>query len=402
MTLFRNAWGWMFLLLAAWIFPSPVRCEEAVLAAFLEKAAWQLHDVRQAEDGAFEIVGSDPQWISPAIQKPLTAVRGFFGELSFENCPSAVSVQLFWGTDESGYTEASSYRFTADPDKAGRLAFFLPFDPEWLAHAVTKSALLHHLRLDVDAPVGKRLRIRQIGIVQTFQPDLARWIPPDLVYPVLEREVPSDVSEIGPWREHDLMPDGDGFWRVAGEDPFWLSPNIDIFPRRVKGVFVEMDVQPSVSLKRIALQVFWRTYELDFNEIRSFRLIVRPRDGAVRFFLPLLVLPPDDLLKHLRIDLDGCASCKVRLRSVQFVTGDLREYRAWLPRQLIYGLGKNVYGRNILEDIAANLRRDKIFLLLYGCCIAGCVWLLYPLRGRKHPSVGSQDATECKHTASGC
>ncbi len=403
MNLFRNAWGWMFLFLVAWLSPpSPVRCEEAVLAAFSETTSWQLHDVRQAEDGAFEIVGSDPQWISPAIQEPLTAVRGFFGEVFFEKCPSDISVQLFWETDESGYTEASSYRFRADPDATGRLIFFLPFDPDvWLTRAVTKAASLRNVRLDIDASVGCRLRIRQIGIAKTVPQDSASWIPRGLVYPVLEREVPSDVSEIGPWRENDLMPDEDGFWQAAGEDPFWISPDIDISPRRIKGVFVEMDVQSPVSLQRIPLQVFWRTHGLEFDEKRSFRLIVRPRKGTVRFFLPLLVLPPDDLLRHLRIDLDGCLSCKVRLRSVQFVTGDLREYRAWLPRQLIYGLGKNVYGRNVLEDIAVNLRRDKIFLLLYGCCIAGCVWLLYDLRCRKRPLVAQQEGTAHEHRTTG-
>lgn len=401
MRLFRDAGGWIWLFLVWVLFPFPVRSDETVSAAFSETASWRLHDVRRTEDGAFEIVGTDPQWVSPVIQQPLKTVRGFFGELSFENGQSAVPMQLFWETDLSGYTEVSSYRFTASPDEAGRLAFFLPFDPEWLTHAVTNSAFLRNLRLDINAPVGGRVRIRQIGIVKSFQPDLARWIPGDVVYPVLERDVPLDVCGIGRWEVHDMIPDGDGFWGVAGEDPFWLSPDIDIFPRRVKGVFIEMVFHPSIVLKRVPLQVFWRTSGLDFDEKRSFHMIVRPREGAVRFFLPLLVLPPDDLLKNLRIDLDGCSSCKAELRSVQFVAGDFREYRAWVPRQLAYGIGKNAYGSPLLEDIRANIGSDKAFLLMYICCIAACLCLLYYLWRREHPSVGRQDAAGHEHTTPG-
>lgn len=363
-----------------WMMAAPVFSEDHDPLVFDATASWTLHDIQQHPNGVFVVTGPDPHWISPIVHVPIGSVYGFFGDLQIESCADPVTIQLFWDTESTAYSEAVSYRFTGNPDPSGRIAFWLPFDSERLKRASMKASWVRTLRMDIESSQPYAVRIRQVGIARSQRSDLAAWTPAELRYPVLERDIPSDVSEFGPWQPHDLQFEEDGFWSVIGEDPFWVSPVLDLSLLRVKGIAVEMRFSRIGSRKSVPLQAFWKTYGFDFDEKRSFRFRVTPKEGGVRYVLPLGILPKEELLQHIRIDLDKCSGCRARIVSMTFLTGDIGAYVDQVPRQITYALGRNVYGRRLLEDMWANVRRDPGFLLFYVACLAGCLGMLDRLR----------------------
>jgi len=363
-----------------WMMAVPAFSGDHDPIAFDADAAWTLHDIQKHPHGVFMMTGPDPYWISPMVHIPIHSVHGFFGDLQIESCSGPLMIQLFWDTDSTAYSEIGSYRFPGNPDPSGTMAFWLPFDSEWLKRASMQSSRIRTLRMDIESSHPCMVRIRQLGIARSPRPDLAAWIPAEIRYPVLERDIPSDVSEFGQWQPHDLEFDDDGFWRVIGEDPFWVSPVLNLSLRRVKAIAVEMRFSHIGSRKSVPFQVFWKTYGFDFDEKRSFRFRVAPREGGVRYVLPLETLPQEELLQHIRIDLDGCPECHARIVSMKFLSGEIGSYVDQVPRQITYALGRNIYGRRLLEDIWANLRRDPGFLLFYFACLVGCLGMLYRLR----------------------
>ena len=372
----------MLLLL---LMPSDARAD--VRMALSDESAWQMNDMRRQTPGWMETTGPDPYVISPVMGVPIQSIGGFYGQLIIQNSPDPVSFQLFYETGTLGFAEIRSYRFQVPDTEGGETAFFLPAD-FYGAHALLSAdATLQRIRLDVDNCTGCRIQIQSIEIRAQSEAWMTDLIPPDLVYPIVEKNITPDISQIGPWQPHDMTPHADGDFVISGDDPYLISPNLNAGLAHVTGIFFRLGMDGA---DRCRFQLFWDTYAQSYDERHSFWFNTVFQNGIAEFFIPLVVLPKDDILKTIRLDIDGCMGCRFKILSARLVENEFEAMKPLTPRQIMYSLGKSVYARGVLEDIAMNLFVDRIFWVLYVILIVSIGWFMVDLHKRGKGAEGPE------------
>ena len=76
-----------------------------------EKGPWSFHDMTRLNGNHYRITQGDPYIISPALNVPLSKVKGVFFKLKFPNIDEKIKLQLFWSTYARGYSVKDNYIF---------------------------------------------------------------------------------------------------------------------------------------------------------------------------------------------------------------------------------------------------------------------------------------------------
>ena len=373
----RPACGTFMLIL--FLMPFAAAADSTVLMALSGGSAWQMNDMRQKNPDWFETIGPDPYVISPGINVPLKSISGFYGRLIIRNSPETIAGQLFYDTATMRYSETRSYRFQLPLTDGGVTEFFLPaafYGPNAMLPADER---LLTIRLDVENCMGCDIQVQSIQIMAESSETLIRLIPEGLVYPVVEKSITPDISQIGPWLVNDMTMNSDGYYTVNGSDPYLMSPCLDAGLTQITGIFFHLGLEGKT---RCRLQFFWNTYSQDYDEKRSFWFNAVFENNVSKFFVPLAVLPKDDLLKTVRLDLEACSECRVKILSARLVRNEYQTMKPFIPRQIMYSLGKSVYARGVLKDITMNLFVDTTFWIWYSLLIVSVCWSMYYLRNR--------------------
>jgi hypothetical protein len=99
-----------------------------------------------------------------------------------------------------------------------------------------------------------------------------------------------------------------------------------------------------------------------------------PEDGDGAFYIPFRVLPADDMLKTLRIDLEKCPKCRFEILEGRLITQEDATLLRQVPQNIMVALGYSVYGNGILRDIVEKIRRDPWFMICWVWMVGGVAW----------------------------
>ncbi|MGD9976120.1 MAG: hypothetical protein AB7S77_23940, partial [Desulfatirhabdiaceae bacterium] len=323
----------VFGMLALLLMSSDIRADSPVAMALSDESAWQMNDMRRKTPGWMETTGPDPYVISPVIGIPIQSIIGFYGRLIIHNSPDPVSFQLFYETGTAGFAEIRSYRFQVPVKTGGITEFFLPAAFYERHASLSSDAKLQRIRLDTDNCTGCRIQIQSVQIVTQSDKSQSDLIPTDLVYPIVEKNITPDISQIGPWHPHDMTPNADGDFVISGDDPSMMSPRLNVGLTHITGVFFRLEM---AGLDRCRFQLFWNSYSQDYDERHSFWFNAVIKNGIAEFFIPLVVLPKDDILKTIRLDIDGCMGCRFKILSARLVENEFEAMKPLTPRQIMY------------------------------------------------------------------
>lgn len=140
-----------------------------------------------------------------------------------------------------------------------------------------------------------------------------------------------------PWKTNHMTQNGPNSYEITGSDPYVISPNLNRPLKRVSGIFFELVVDGNV--ENSMLQLFWETNYQGFGEVFSFRFATPEQE---RIFIPFQFyetqtgFPEDTVLKSIRLDLDGCERCILRIRRAEMIEKATPELLNQIPVNMIY------------------------------------------------------------------
>jgi hypothetical protein len=370
---------WVFLMILVGITLAPLPAEALLSGSrtIPGDTGWATNDLTILEPGQFQTSGPDPHLVSPEFDVPLNSLTGIIGRIQVDTPSPEIHCQLFYRTESSGFSEPRSYRFSLIPRGAEPIVFFLPTATLAESAGMRPDERLKTVRFDIDTPSPCVLTLISFQILTEDPGPYTRYIPETIVYPIRIRPAGGDISDNGPWIPNDLSLDSDGWYTVTGGDPFWTSPDLDVPLTDIQGVYFRMKLEGKM---RCRMQLFWKSHGNDFQERHSFLFHAVFRDGLAEWVVPLVLLPRDDVLHTLRLDVENCTECRFQILSAKLIREEFQEMKHLVPRQIMYSFGKSVYARGVWRDIAANLWVDKPFWVVYGILIAIVVWILYYLQ----------------------
>ncbi len=360
----------------------PIRIEGKVL-----EQPWTLHDMVQTEDHRFQGVGPDPHIVSPELGVPIQNVEGIVLYLQGYLDKEPIPIQVFWKTDTNGFREDASFKFFIEA-RTQPQNIWLSFADAILPESDTERLLF--IRVDWVRP-GDTVGFSRMDVLPKGEAP-----PADVMLPVMScapvREIPihDDFRRYGDYRIHDMAAEATNVWQVNGEDPYVETPELNVRLKRLKGMYVRFRI--SGRDNPYPFQIFWKTYADDYDEKRSFWLRTRVKDGEGAFYIPFRVLPTDDMLKTIRIDLEKCPNCRFEIVEGRLITREDSELLQQVPPNIMVALGYSVYGNGILRDILEKVRRDPGFIivwLLLVVVVAGATgWMVWMGRGSRKAQSG--------------
>ena len=325
---------------------------------------WFLHDMVVTEDKRFQGKGRDPHLVSPELGIELGKVQGIVLSICGYPDKDPIPIQVFWQTDANGFREDASFQFSIEATSHPRNVF-LSFADTILTESDTERLL--SIRVDW---------VRSSDTIGFTKMDVllrGDVLPEDVILPVMARapirEIPlqEDFLRYGPYRIHDMVVEDDDTWQVNGEDPYVETANLNVRLKRIKGMFLRFRI--SGRENPYPFQVFWKTYSADYDEKRSFWLRTRVQDGEGAFYIPFRVLPADDMLKTIRVDLEKCLKCRFEILEGRLITQEDATLLRQVPPNIMVALGYSVYGNGILRDMVEKARRDPGFLVVWGLIV---------------------------------
>ncbi len=325
---------------------------------------WMVNDMVQTKAYRFRGTGPDPYLVSPEIGVSIQEINGIVLYLQGDLNQDAVPIQVFWKSDVNGFREDSSFIFsvesTGKPQKV-----WLPFGDVILPESDTERLLF--VRVDWVRPVDI-LGFSQMDVLLKGETS-----PEDSIQPLMSRvpirEIPihDNFRQYGEYRIQDMVAEGSDTWRVNGGDPYLETADLNVRLKRVKGMYVRFRI--SGRDNPYPFQVYWKTYSADYDEKRSFWLRAQVQDGEGAFYIPFRVLPVEDMLKTIRIDLEKCPNCLFQIVEGRLITREDPALLRQVPPNIMVALGRSVYGKDVLQDIVEKSRRDPGFLAVWGLLV---------------------------------
>ena len=325
---------------------------------------WMVHDLLQMDDHRFQGAGPDPFLVSPELGTPFRDVEGIV--LYMQGDPNMVSmpIQVFWKSNVREFREDTSYIFsvevTGKPKKV-----WLPFSGILLPDSDMERLLF--IRVDW-VRLGDTIGFSRMDVLLKGETPPADAVRPVMIRsPIGEIPVQDDFRRYGAYRIHDLVVEGPDSWRVKGMDPHLETADLNVRLKRVKGMYIRFRI--SGGNRPQLFQVFWKTYSADYDEKRSFWLRAQVKDGQGAFYIPFRVLPVEDMLRSIRIDLENCPNCLFQIVEGRLITREDPEMLYQVPPNIMVALGRSVYGNDILQDIVEKVRRDPGFFAVWGLLV---------------------------------
>lgn len=347
---------WCFALLF-WV---PALCPEPCRAGSLTKKPWFSNDMQRTGNTSFAVAGADPYVFSPPMEIPLRKIAGLLLKLDVEGTSKSPALQMFLGLDDLGWSEYLSFRFTLPPDGTAWLPFPFRKAP---SETLPPGALLRDVRLDLENCADCRLHIAEARWMDRSSPELEGHIPPDLRYPIIPRPAASDVSRKGRWRAHGIEALSESRYRLGTDDPYLISPVLDVPLLRTKGVHLHIRF-PEEARKRM-MQLFWNTYSTGFQERHSIRFLADLKGGVADVYVPLPEFRRNDLLKSIRLDIYGKAGEELALLGARIVDSETEALRGRIPKHMMVAPGSGGNPPTVLADSFRRLTIDKLFITGY-------------------------------------
>lgn len=337
----------------------PIRIQGKVL-----EQAWMLNDMVQTEDRRFQGAGPDPYLVSPELGVPIRDVNGIVLYLQGAPENGPIPIQVYWKTDVHGFREDTSFIFSVEATgKPQRV--WLPFADAILPGSDTVRLLL--IRVDW-VRLGDTIGFSRMDVLLNGEtPPADAMLPLMIREPIREIPIHDDFCQYGEYRIHDMIAEGSDAWRVNGADPYLETADLNVRLMRVKGMYIRFRI--SGRENPYPFQVFWKTYSADYDEKRSFWLRAQVKDGEGAFYIPFRVLPVEDMLKTIRIDLEKCPNCLFQMVEGRLITREDPALLRQVPPNIMVALGRSVYGKDVLQDIVEKSRRDPGFLAVWGLLV---------------------------------
>lgn len=362
-----------------------ISCFFPIITNSLSSSLIDSHSIDQNSDGSYKIVGDDAYFaltIQQNSQRPVTddSKQSLRLNITIETTTpsdSTISAELFFSQTDA----VQDIWF--DPDFRIQFDFQKPNVSELNINLPDSVSLSvgQLVRLDINNCLACRLKINS-GFT------LATQSEPNVnitrVYNGRVVLVDENLSVFNnDWVLNDLELVDESF-NVQGEDPYLISPILDIATNSMAGVLVSINA-PTLLENIYDLQLFYSTERHRFIERSSsfIRLVnnnkeenSKPRNH-LEFFVPLDFLskqiPPSSLLKRLRLDLPITKSSsgvlenqlwsinKIELVSHQKLSNHLQ----YLPQQLTHKKRSRVSQRQIIINVANKIFNDLGFIIIY-------------------------------------
>jgi len=330
-----------------------------------QNGLWRLNDLALSGPGSFVVIGPDPYLISPDLDVPFRDVAGIYWDIRLDGGGRAPSLQMFWTTTTHEFGEGFSFRFTPSSTSG----FFIPlagYDPE---DVFIRDAVLKNIRLDIEGcDHNCLLTIRQAEWIGQLTAELTARVPEDLVYPETPLPFAEDISDKGPWFLNNIEAEGNGRYRIAGSDPFLVSPPLNVPLSMVQGIHFRLKFPGQSGMR--TLQLYWNSFSLDYDQKRSIWFLVEMNHEILDFYLPFKGMPTNDLLKTVRLDFYDAPDSFFEILETRVVDVTDADLHQRTPRQIMYSSGRYASGVRanvveIAEDIFRRLSEDMDFIIAY-------------------------------------
>jgi len=161
---------------------------------------------------------------------------------------------------------------------------------------------------------------------------------------------------------------------IDGQDPYLVSPDLDIDTNTLGGVLFSLDYQLTSDEPR-NYQLFYATGQHAFVENASSTVRVNDdNDGISRFVIPLHFLseshPKARILERLRLDLlppsannlGAWSFAEIKLLSKK----DMSKHLQQVPTRIIHNKRQRAAGLGLVKKVVKKLLSDPWFLVMYG------------------------------------
>ena len=185
------------------------------------------------------------------------------------------------------------------------------------------------------------------------------------------------------WQGHHLDANG----KVDGNDPFVVSPPLDIDTNKLAGVYLEISGSgtENTAVTRATFQLFYATEAHDFIEAASIYAKVNSNNCPDKHlksnlssqkplptycvFLALDFLseqaPAREVLERMRLDFSNKTSLWKIQKVALIPTSEKSEYLAYTPDLLAQSKLQKASKRQLVRNIINRLSRDPWFLVVY-------------------------------------
>ena len=351
------------------------------------------HDVAEESPGSYRITGDDPYFVLPVNGVRADADASLSLAISIEDPQTverSVPMELFFNASDggSGAVFDPAFRFKFRIPAGQNQTFELPLSPDI---SLSDGQLA---RIDIDGCGGCLIKLNsglRLSRVTAGAADGETLLVNDSrLYNGFKSVPPAGLEvNLSEWTLHDLKIVKSATVQKAlllsqtGNDPFLVSPLLDIRTDTFGGVLIELDAPPTAK-PIYDFQVFYATEAHAFVERASSILRVAGSKAAsseinkLRFLVPLDFLstqsPPDQLLQRLRLDLPPTVAINRQadaaqnwlLRSIKIINPQqLSEYQNLIPHQLIHSKRQRASHGQTLRGILAKISGDLGFTLGY-------------------------------------
>ena len=339
---------------------------------------WKTHDMEPLGPTTFRVLGADPYIYSTPFSQPLQSIAGVLLDLSIDGNPGMQPMQMYFATDDRGWSEALSFRFT--PPRDGKA--FIPLHFYEGESIFPDGTSMVNLRLDVNRCESCILKVREAVLIQSATSELAAMMPTDLSEPDLPvlKPIAPDISQKGSWVPHDIEILDGNLFRVTGGDPFIESPDLDVLLSKVEGIHFRLQFLGERRYQK--MQLFWTSYSHPaFDEKSSILFNAVMQNDVADMYIPLRgELPRNEVLKKIRLDLMDAPGVSFRILAARLVDRTNAALLQRIPVDLVYFPKIARYSKRILLfDVLQRLKKNTAFLFFLGLLMVGTaaamVWL---------------------------